>query len=58
MITSAYLSEVKKESWSYPAKGNLSTVWQFIKELEGCPDADKRLLADKTLREKGMPGIP
>ena len=23
---SAYLSEVKKESWSYPAKGNLSTV--------------------------------
>ena len=55
---SAYLSEVKKESWSYPAKGNLSTVRQFIKELEGCPDADKRLLADKTLREKGMPEIP
>ena len=55
---SAYLSEVKKESWSYPAKGNLSTVRQFVKELEGCPDADKRLLVDKTLREKGMPGIP
>ena len=55
---SAYLSEVKKESWSYPAKGNLSTVQQFVKELEGCPDADKRLLADKTLRKKGMPGIP
>ena len=55
---SAYLSEVKKESWSYPAKGNLSTVWQFIKELEGCPDADKRCQADKTLRDKGMPGIP
>ena len=56
---SADLSEVKKESWSYPAKGNLSTVWQFIKELqECCPDAEKRLLADKTLREKGMPGIP
>ena len=31
---SAYLSEVKKESWSYPAKGNLSTVRQFIKELD------------------------
>ena len=28
---STYLSEVKKESWSYPAKGNLSTVQQFIK---------------------------
>ena len=56
---STYLSEVKKKSWrSYPAKGNLSTVWQFAKELEGCPDADKRLLADKTLREKGMPRIP
>ena len=54
---SAYLSEVKKECWSYPAKGNLSTVRQFIKELEGCPDAEKRLLANKTLQEKGMPGI-
>ena len=55
---SVYLAEVKKESWSYPAKGNLCTVRQFIKELEGCPDAEKRLLADKTLRDKGMPGIP
>ena len=55
---SAYLSEVKKESSSYPAKGNLSTVWQFIKELEGCPDAEKRCQADKTLRDKGMPRIP
>ena len=55
---SAYLSEVKKESWSYPAKGNLSTVRQFIKELEGCPDAEKRRQVDKTLRDKGMPRIP
>ena len=55
---SAYLSEVKKESWSYPAKGNLSTVRQFIKELEGCPDADKKRQADKTLWDKGMPRIP
>ena len=38
---SAYLAEVKKESWSYPANGNLCTVWQFIKEMEGCPDAEK-----------------
>ena len=55
---SAYLSKVKKESWSYPAKGNLSTVRQFVEELEGCLDVDKRLLADKTLRDKGMPRIP
>ena len=54
---SAYLAEVKKESWSYPAKGNLSSVRQFVKELEGCPDPEKRRQADKTLQEKGMPGI-
>ena len=55
---SAYLAEVKKESLSYPAKGNLSTVWQFVKELEGCLAAEKRCQADKTLLEKGMPGLP
>ena len=53
-----YLSDVKKESWSYPAKGNLITVWQFMKELAGCKDAEKRHHADKTLRDKGMPRIP
>ena len=55
---SAYLSRVKKKSWSYPAKGNLTTVQQFIRELEGCSDAEKRCQADKTLWDKGMPGIP
>ena len=55
---STYLAEVKKGSWSYPTKGNLSTVRQFIKELEGCPDTDKRCQADKTLWDTGMPGIP
>ena len=55
---SAYLTKVKKESWSYPAKGNLCTVHQFITELRSCPDPEKRKLANKTLREKGMPGIP
>ena len=55
---SACLSKVKKESWSYPAKGNLSTVRQFIKELEGSPDVEKRCQVDKTLRDKGMPRIP
>ena len=55
---SAYLSRVKKESWSYPAKGNLTTVQQFIRELEGCSDTEKRYQANKTLWDKGMPGIP
>ena len=32
---SVYLSKAKKESWSYPAKGNLSTVRQFVKEQSG-----------------------
>ena len=49
---------MKKESLSFPAKGNLSTIRQFVKELEGCPDPEKRKTADNTLRNKGMPGIP
>ena len=55
---SAYLAEVKKESWSYPTKGNLSTVQQFVKELERCPDPEKRKATNNTLQNKGMPGIP
>ena len=55
---SAYLAEVKRESWSYPAKGNVLTIRQFIKELKGCPDLEKRLQADKVLRDRGMPGVP
>ena len=55
---SAYLSKLKKESWSYPAKGNLITIQQFIQELEGCEDMEKISQGDKTLRDKGMPGIP
>ena len=55
---SAYLAEVLKESWSYPAKGNLCMVQKFVKELQGCPDEEKRLQADKTLQDKSMPGVP
>ena len=55
---SAYLAKVKRESWSYPAKGNLLTIWQFVQELSGCPDPEKRLQADKTLRDRGMPRVP
>ena len=55
---SAYLAKVKRESWSYPAKGNLCTVRQFIEELSGCQDPEKRLQADKVLRDRGMPRVP
>ena len=55
---SAYLSKVKKEFWSYLAKGNLITIQQFIRELAGCGDMEKRCQADKVLRDRGMPRIP
>ena len=55
---STYLAKVKKESWSYPAKGNLVTVRQFIQELQGCGDPEKIHQADKTLWDKGKLGIP
>ena len=55
---SAYLAEVKRESWSDPAKGNVLTVWKFVEELKGCPDPEKRLQADKVLQDRGMPGVP
>ena len=54
---SAYLAEVLKESWSYPAKGNLCMVRKFVKELQGCPDMEKRHQANKTLRDRNMPGV-
>ena len=54
---SAYLAEVKRESWSYPAKGNILTIRQFVKELKGCADPEKRLNTDKVLRERGMPRV-
>ena len=37
---STYLAEVKRESWSYPAKGNVLTIRQFVEELRGCPDSE------------------
>ena len=55
---SAYLAEVKRESWSYPAKGNILTIQQFVEELKGCMDPEKRLQADKVLQHRGMPRVP
>ena len=55
---SAYLAKVKRESWSYPAKGNVLTIRQFVEELKGCLDPEKRLQADKVLQNMGMPGVP
>ena len=42
MTTLPTYLQVQKESWSYPAKGNLCTIGQFVKELEGCPDLEQR----------------
>ena len=58
MITPPTWLEVKKESWSYPAKGNILTIRQFVEELKGCMDPEKRLQADKVLWDRGMPGVP
>ena len=55
---SAYLANVKKESWSYQVKGNLITVRQFFKELKECGDLEKIRQGKRTLQDKGMPGIP
>ena len=35
---SVYLTMVKAAAWSYPAKGNLQTVRQFLLDLNGCGD--------------------
>ena len=55
---SAHLATMKKRSWSYPAKGNLQTVKQFLQDLQGCGDPEKIQHGDKILWDRGMPGIP
>ena len=54
---SAYLSNVKDMSWSYPAKGNLITARQFSKDLKASKDWEVIEAGDNILREKGMMGI-
>ena len=55
---SAYMAEVRKESWSYPAKGNLLTARQFFNKLQECGDPEKMSQGKKVLQDKGMPGVP
>ena len=54
---SAYLSNVKDMSWSYPAKGNLITARQFFKDLKASKDREAIEAGDNVLWEKGMMGI-
>ena len=54
---SAYLSNVKDMSWSYPAKGNLITARQFFKDLKASKDREAIEVGDNVLWEKGMMGI-
>ena len=55
---SAYLSNVKDMSWSYPAKGNLITARQYFKDLKACKDREAIEAGENILQEKGMMGIP
>ena len=55
---SAYLSNVKEVSWSYPTKGNLITARQYYKDLKACKDLEAKEAGNTILREKGMMGIP
>ena len=55
---SAYLSNVKDVSWSYPAKGNLITARQYYQELKASKDPEAIEAGNAILRDKGMMGIP
>ena len=55
---SAYLSIVKDVSWSYPAKGNLTTTCQYYQDLKASKDPEVIEVGDNILREKGMMGMP
>ena len=55
---SAYLSNVRDVSWSYPAKGNLITAHQYYQDLKVSNDPEAIEAGNIVLREKGMMGIP
>ena len=55
---SAYLSNVRDVSWSYPAKGNLITACQYYQDLKASNDPEAKEAGNNVLREKGMMGIP
>ena len=55
---SAYLSNVREVSWSYPAKGNLITARQYYQDLKASKDPEAIEAGNTVLQEKGMMGIP
>ena len=55
---SAHLATKKQRSWSYPAKGNLQMVKQFLRDSQRCGDLEKIQRGDKMSQDRGMPGIP
>ena len=56
---SAYLSNVREVSWSYPAKGNLITSsHQYYQDLRVSKDPEAIEAGNTILQEKGMMGIP
>ena len=55
---SAYLSNVREVSCSYPAKGNLITARQYYQDLKASKDLEAIEVGNTILWEKGMMGIP
>ena len=55
---SAYLSNVRDVSWSYPAKGNLITACQYYQDLKASKDPEAIEAGNIILWDKGMMGIP
>ena len=55
---SAYLSNVRDVSWSYPAKGNLITARQYYQDLKASKDPEAIETGNIILWDKGMMGIP
>ena len=55
---SAYLSNVREVSWSYPAKGNLITARQYYQDLKASNNPEAIEVGNTLLQEKGMMGIP
>ena len=49
---SAYLSNVREVSWSYPTKGNLITAHQYYQDLKASKDPEAIEAGNTVLREK------
>ena len=51
---SAHLATIKQRAWSYPAKGNLQMVRQFLRDLVDCGDPEKIKHGEHMLQDQGI----